>query len=73
MFGVELPHPLQINKQLRKLHLLIQHFMILQPKHTSFSTQSLKVIHSGCETGLIDGPLIMLNLMVSKKNNPLFV
>ena len=59
LFGVELPHPLQINIQLRKLHLLIQHFMILQLRHTTFITQSLKEIHSGRETGLIDtGPLI---------------
>ena len=46
-----------MNIQLRKLHLLIQHFMILQLRHTSFITQSLKEIHSGSETGLIDtGP-----------------
>ena len=46
-----------MNIQLRKHHLLIQHFMILQLRHTSFITQSLKEIHSGCETGLIDtGP-----------------
>ena len=32
--------------------------MILKPKHTSFNTQSLKEIHSGRETDLIDiGPL----------------
>ena len=31
--------------------------MILKPKDTSFSTQSLKEIHSGRETGLLDtGP-----------------
>ena len=55
---VELPHPIQMNIQLRKLHLLIQHFMILQLRHTTFITQSLKEIHSGRETGLIDtGPL----------------
>ena len=47
-----------MNIQLRKLHLLIQHFMILQLRHTSFITQSLKEIHSGRGTGLIDtGPL----------------
>ena len=56
---MELPHPLQINIQLRKLHLLIQHFMILQLRHTTFITQSLKEIHSGRETGLIGtGPLL---------------
>ena len=27
LFGVELPHPLQMSLQLRKRHLLIQHFM----------------------------------------------
>ena len=32
--------------------------MILQLRHATFSTQSLKEIHSGRETGLIDtGPL----------------
>ena len=32
--------------------------MILQLRHTTFITQSLKEIHSGRETGLIDtGPL----------------
>ena len=47
-----------MNIQLRFLHLLIQHFMILQLRHTSFITQSLKEIHSGRETGVIDtGPL----------------
>ena len=57
LFGVELPNPLQMNVQLRKLHLLIQHFMILQLRHTTLITQSLKEIHSGRETGLIDtGP-----------------
>ena len=57
LFGVELPHPLQMNIQLRKLHLLIQYFMILQLRHTIFITQSLKEVHSGRETGLIDtGP-----------------
>ena len=31
--------------------------MILQPRHTTFITESLKEIHSGHETGLIDtGP-----------------
>ena len=59
MFGVKLPHPLQMNIQLRKLNLFIQHFMILQLRHTAFITQSLKEIHSGRETGLKDtGPLI---------------
>ena len=58
MFGVDLPHPLQMNiQQLRKNHLLIQHFKILQLRHTTFITQSLKEIQSGSETGLIDtGP-----------------
>ena len=43
---------------IRKLHLLIQHFMILQLRLTTFIAQSLKEIHSGRETGLIDtGPL----------------
>ena len=47
-----------MNIQLRKLHLLVQHFMILQLRHAAFITQSLKEIHSGRETGLIDtGPL----------------
>ena len=47
-----------MNIQLKKLHLLIQHFVILQLRHTTFITQSLKEIHSGRETGLIDtGPL----------------
>ena len=33
--------------------------MILQLRHATFITQSLKEIHSGRETGLIDtGPLI---------------
>ena len=55
---MELHHPLQMNIKLRKLYLLIQHFMILQLRHTSFITQSLKEIHSGRETGLMDtGPL----------------
>ena len=57
---MELPHPPQMNVQLRKLHLLIQHFMISQLRHTTFITQSLKEIHSGRETGLIDtGPLFI--------------
>ena len=43
-----------MNIQLRNLHLLIQHFIILQLSHTSFITQSLKDIHSGRETCLID-------------------
>ena len=47
-----------MNIQLRHLHLLIQNIMMLQLRHTSFITQSLKEIHSGRETGLIDtGPL----------------
>ena len=55
---MELPHPLQMIIKLRNLHLLIQHFLILQLRHTSFITQSLKEIHSGRETGLIEtGPL----------------
>ena len=38
---------------------MIQHFMILQLRHTSVITQSLKGICSGRETGLIDaGPLL---------------
>ena len=46
-----------MNIQLRKLYLLIQYFIILQLRHTTFNTQSLKEIHSGRETGLIDtGP-----------------
>ena len=46
-----------MNIHLRKLYLLIQHLMILQLRHTTFITQSLKEIHSGRETGLIDtGP-----------------
>ena len=33
--------------------------MIIQLRHTTFITQSLKEIHSGRETGLIDtGPLL---------------
>ena len=48
-----------MNIQLRKLHVLIQHFMILQLRHTTFIAKSLKEIHSGRETGLIDtGPLL---------------
>ena len=60
---MELPHPLQMNIQLRKLHLLIQQFIILQKRHTTFITQSLKEIQSGHETGLIDtGPLVHTKL-----------
>ena len=60
---VELPHPLQMNIQLKKLYLLIQHFTILQLRHTSNITQSLKEIHIGRETGLIDtGPLLLVIL-----------
>ena len=40
--------------QLRKLHLLIQPFMILQLRHATFITESLKEIYSDRETGLID-------------------
>ena len=47
LFGVELPHPPQINIQLRNLHLLIQNFTILQLRHTSFITKSFKEIHNG--------------------------
>ena len=55
---MELPHSLQMNIQVRKLCLMIQHFMILQLRHTSLITQSLKEIRSGRETGLIDaGPV----------------
>ena len=51
-----------MNIQLIKLHLLIQHFIILQLRHTTFITQSLKEIHSGRETGLIDtGPLVIVH------------
>ena len=35
-------------------HQMIQHFMILQLRHTSLITQSVKEIRSGHETGLID-------------------
>ena len=66
---MELPHPLQMNIQLRKLHLLIQQFMILQLRHTSFITQSLKEIHSGRETGLIDtGPLLKVRNRAKIRN-----
>ena len=35
--------------------------MIVQLRHTSFNAQSLKEIHSGRETGLIDtGPLLIM-------------
>ena len=34
-----------MNIQLRKLNRLIQHFIILQLRHTTFITQSLKEIH----------------------------
>ena len=51
---MDLPHPLQLNIQVRKLHRMIQHFMILQLGHTSLITQSLKEIRGGRETGLID-------------------
>ena len=60
---MELPHPLQMSIQLRKLHLLIEHFMILQLRHATCITQSLKEIHSGRETGLIDtGPLELADI-----------
>ena len=52
LFGVELPHPLQPNVQLRKLHQMIQYSIILQLTHTSLITQSLKEIRSGHETCL---------------------
>ena len=36
--------------------------MILQLRHTTFITQSVKEIHSGRETGLIDtGPLLAMS------------
>ena len=58
---MELPHPLQMNIQHKKLNLLIQHFVILQLRHTTFITQSLKEVHSGRETGLIDtGPFLYI-------------
>ena len=42
--------------------------MTLQLRHTSFITQSLTEIHSGCETGLIDtGPLDVHLLEVRKR------
>ena len=54
---MELPHPLQMSIQLRKLRLLIQNVMILQLRHATFITECLKEIYSGRETGLIDtGP-----------------
>ena len=47
-----------MNIQLSKLHLMIQHFMILQLRQASLITQILKEIRSVQETGLIDtGPL----------------
>ena len=59
LLGVELPQPLQLNIHFRKLHLLIQSFIILQRTLTCLITQSLKENHSGRETGLIDtGPLV---------------
>ena len=58
--------------QLRKLNLLIQHFMILQLRHATFITQSLKEIHSGRETGLIDtGPLSAKFLNKNAQNEKL--
>ena len=69
---MELPHPLQMNIQFRKLHLLIQHFVVLQLGHTTFITQSLKEIHSGRETGLIDtGPLFLYRRCFDSKAKPL--
>ena len=62
--------------QLRKLHLLIQHFNILQLRHATFIKQSLKEIHSGRETGLIDtGPLqsVLHALTVVSVNVVLFI
>ena len=42
--------------------------MILQIRYTSVITQSLKEIHRGRETGLIDtGPLSLISPMVSGK------
>ena len=39
---------------------------MLQLRHTTFNTQSLKEIHSGRETGLIDaGPLITVSSQLS--------
>ena len=58
---MKLRHPLQMNIQVRKLHLMIQHFMILQLQHTSLITQSLKEIRSGLETGLKDTGLLHNN------------
>ena len=59
-----------MNIQLRKLHLLIQRFMILQLRHTTFITQRLKKIHSGRETGLRDtGPLSNSNVNFAFNNN----
>ena len=61
-----------MNVQLRKLHLLIQHFMIAQLRHTTFITQSLKEIHSGRETGLIDtGPFSTKTYVVGTQKNRL--
>ena len=41
--------------------------MILQLRHTSFITQSLKEMHSGRETGLIDtGPFSRIFSILSK-------
>ena len=54
-----------MNIQVRKPYLLIQYFKILQLRHTTFITQSLKENHSGRKTGLIDpGPVqLALNLL----------
>ena len=44
--------------------------MILQLRHTTFTTQSLKEIHSGRETGLIDtGPLPTAQQGLFKRSN----
>ena len=59
-----------MNIQLKKFNLLIQHFVILQLRHTTFITRSLKEIHSGRETGLIDtGPLFGEFNFISPRNN----
>ena len=63
LFGMELPNPLKQNIQLRKPRQLIKYFMILKVRHTSLIIQSLKEIHSGFETDLIDtGPIYLLGL-----------
>ena len=42
--------------------------MILQLRHATFITQSLKEIHSGRETGLIDTGPLLLALQVLMKS-----